>query len=136
MRNMKPPFKFDLRDLLTKARQLINDRVSGVSIRLPFLTFSVQPVKVSLTDQEDDGCAEGQDEKRIPDEPIDELFPSRRGLVFLGGQCPDISYTASIEVSHGIVVHRVRAAPLFEGREGQDAGDISQDPVCPRRTQE
>jgi hypothetical protein len=43
MRNMTPPFKFDLRDLLTKARRLVNDRVSGVSIKLPFLTFSVQP---------------------------------------------------------------------------------------------
>ena len=43
MRGMKPPFKFDLRDLLTRARQQINDRVSGVSINLPFLTFSVQP---------------------------------------------------------------------------------------------
>ncbi len=43
MRNMTPLFKFDLRDLLMKARRLINDRVSGVSIKLPFLTFSVQP---------------------------------------------------------------------------------------------
>jgi len=43
MRGVKPPFKFDLRDLLTRARQQINDRVSGVSINLPFLTFSVQP---------------------------------------------------------------------------------------------
>ena len=43
MRNVKPPFKFDLRKLLTRARQQINDRVSGVSINLPFLTFSVQP---------------------------------------------------------------------------------------------
>jgi hypothetical protein len=43
MRGVKPPFKFDLRNLLTRARQQINDRVSGVSINLPFLTFSVQP---------------------------------------------------------------------------------------------
>lgn len=43
MRDVKPPFKFDLRALLTGARRNLNDRVSGVSIRLPFLTFSVQP---------------------------------------------------------------------------------------------
>jgi len=43
MRNVIPPFKFDLRDLFARARQQINDRISGVSIRLPFITFSVQP---------------------------------------------------------------------------------------------
>jgi len=43
MRDVKPPFRFDLRDLLARARQKINDRVSGVSIKLPFLTFSVLP---------------------------------------------------------------------------------------------
>ncbi len=43
MRGVKPPFKFDLRYLLNRARQQINDRVSGVSINLPFPTFSVQP---------------------------------------------------------------------------------------------
>ncbi|MFQ5800035.1 MAG: hypothetical protein ACE5H0_15265 [Bacteroidota bacterium] len=43
MRDAKPPFKFDLRDLLTRARQQFNDRVIGVSINLPFLTFLVQP---------------------------------------------------------------------------------------------
>lgn len=43
MRNFNPPFKFDLRDLITRAREKLNDRVSGVSIKLPFLTFSVQP---------------------------------------------------------------------------------------------
>jgi hypothetical protein len=43
MRGVKPPFKLDLRDLLNRARQQINDRVFGVSINLPFLTFTVQP---------------------------------------------------------------------------------------------
>jgi hypothetical protein len=43
MRDLKPPFKFDLRNLLIRAREKLNDRVSGVSIKLPFLTFSVQP---------------------------------------------------------------------------------------------
>jgi len=43
MRDLKPPFKFDLRNLLNRARQQINDRVSGISINLPFVTFSVQP---------------------------------------------------------------------------------------------
>jgi len=43
MRDLKPPFKFDFRVLLTRAREGLNDRVSGVSIKLPFLTFSVQP---------------------------------------------------------------------------------------------
>lgn len=43
MHDLKPLFKFDLRDLLTRVRERLNDRVSGVSIKLPFLTFSVQP---------------------------------------------------------------------------------------------
>ena len=43
MRDVKPPFKFDLRQLLTRARQEMNDRVSGVSIKIPFMTFSVRP---------------------------------------------------------------------------------------------
>jgi hypothetical protein len=43
MRDLKPPFKFDFRSLLTLARESLNDRVAGVSINLPFLTLSVQP---------------------------------------------------------------------------------------------
>lgn len=43
MRDLKPPFKFDFRALIAQARERLNDRVAGVSIRLPFLTFSVQP---------------------------------------------------------------------------------------------
>lgn len=43
MHDLKPPFKFDFRALLAQARERLNDRVSGVSIKLPFLTFSVLP---------------------------------------------------------------------------------------------
>lgn len=43
MRDSKPPFQFDLRNLISQARHYINDRVSGVSINLPFVSFSVNP---------------------------------------------------------------------------------------------
>jgi len=43
MRDLKPPFQFDLRDLVLRARRQVNDRVSGVSINLPFVSFSVIP---------------------------------------------------------------------------------------------
>ena len=43
MRDLKPPFRFDLRELVSRARRRINDRVSGVSINLPFVSFSVTP---------------------------------------------------------------------------------------------
>jgi len=43
MRNLKPPFQFDLRGLVARARTRIDDRVSGVSINLPFVSFSVTP---------------------------------------------------------------------------------------------
>lgn len=43
MCDLKPPFKFDFRSLLSLARERLNDRVAGVSIKLPFLTFSVKP---------------------------------------------------------------------------------------------
>ncbi|KQC06303.1 MAG: hypothetical protein APR62_08090 [Smithella sp. SDB] len=43
MRDIIPPFKFDLRDIISKARKEINDRISGVTITLPFLEFSVHP---------------------------------------------------------------------------------------------
>ena len=43
MRDSKPPFQFDLRDLVARARRHINKRVSGVSINLPFVSFTVNP---------------------------------------------------------------------------------------------
>ena len=43
MRDLKPPFQFDLRELVARARHHINDRVSGVSVNLPFVSFSVNP---------------------------------------------------------------------------------------------
>lgn len=43
MRNLKPPFQFDLHELVLRARRQFNDSVSGVSINLPFVSFSVAP---------------------------------------------------------------------------------------------
>jgi hypothetical protein len=43
MRDLPPPFRFDLRTLLTSARKKVNSTVNGVSINLPFITFNVQP---------------------------------------------------------------------------------------------
>ncbi len=43
MRDLPPPFRFDLRALLSGARKKVNSTVNGVSINLPFITFNVQP---------------------------------------------------------------------------------------------
>lgn len=43
MRNLPPPFRFDLRGLLTEARRKINSRVDGLSINLPFISFRINP---------------------------------------------------------------------------------------------
>lgn len=43
MRDLPPPFRFDLRSLLSGARRKVNSRVDGVSINLPFVTFNVKP---------------------------------------------------------------------------------------------
>lgn len=43
MRDLRPPFRFDLRTLLSDARRKLNTRVEGLSINLPFLSFRVNP---------------------------------------------------------------------------------------------
>ena len=43
MRICSPPFRFDLRSLLATARRKVNSSVDGISINLPFVTFSVKP---------------------------------------------------------------------------------------------
>jgi hypothetical protein len=43
VRDREPPFQFDLSTLLHKARRTFQKRVEGISISLPFLSFSVQP---------------------------------------------------------------------------------------------
>lgn len=41
--DLEPPFQFDLSALLQKARRTFQKRVEGVSISLPFVSFSVRP---------------------------------------------------------------------------------------------
>ena len=43
MRDMRPPFRFDVRTLVAGARRKLNTRVGSVSINLPFLKFNVEP---------------------------------------------------------------------------------------------
>ena len=43
MRDLPPPFRFDLRALLSNARKKVNSTVNGVSINPPLITFNVQP---------------------------------------------------------------------------------------------
>jgi len=43
MRDLKPPFRFNLSDLLSKARHHVGKRVEGVTINFPFVSFSVRP---------------------------------------------------------------------------------------------
>jgi len=43
MRDLSPPFQFDVSELVAKARRHFKKRVDGVTINLPFLSFSVRP---------------------------------------------------------------------------------------------
>lgn len=43
MRDLTPPFKFDFSSLVQKARRHTKKRVDGVTINLPFVSFSVRP---------------------------------------------------------------------------------------------
>jgi hypothetical protein len=43
MRDLPPPFKFDVSNLVRKARRHTKKRVDGVTINLPFVSFSVRP---------------------------------------------------------------------------------------------
>jgi hypothetical protein len=43
MRDLPPPFRFDLRSLLKAWRRKINTRIDGVTIALPFASFKVNP---------------------------------------------------------------------------------------------
>jgi len=43
MRNIPPPFKFDVSSLVRKARRYAKKRVDGVTINLPFVSVSVRP---------------------------------------------------------------------------------------------
>lgn len=49
MRDLPPPFRFDFRALITKARQKLNTRVDGVSINLPFLSLKFKPDDLQQT---------------------------------------------------------------------------------------
>jgi len=43
MRDLSPPFQFDVSELFAKACRHVKKRVDGVTINLPFLSFSVRP---------------------------------------------------------------------------------------------
>ena len=43
MKNLKPPFQFNVSEIVGKARLHIKKRVDGITINLPFVTFSVRP---------------------------------------------------------------------------------------------
>lgn len=42
MRDVRPPFKFDFRELVKTWRRKLNARIDGVSISIPFLSFKVK----------------------------------------------------------------------------------------------
>lgn len=43
MRDLQPPFKFDVSGLVQTARRHAKKRVDGITINLPFVSFSVRP---------------------------------------------------------------------------------------------
>jgi len=46
MRDLSPPFKFDVSKFLAKARRHLKKRVDGVTINMPFVSFTVRPEDV------------------------------------------------------------------------------------------
>lgn len=49
MRHFTPPFRFDLKPLLKKAREKVNTRIDGITINLPFVSFNVRPDDLQQT---------------------------------------------------------------------------------------
>ena len=43
MRDLRPPFRFNVSDLLDKTRRHVGKRVDGVTINFPFVSISVRP---------------------------------------------------------------------------------------------
>ncbi len=43
MQKLPPPFRFDLRSVISEARRKVSTRVGGVTINLPFLSLNVKP---------------------------------------------------------------------------------------------
>jgi len=43
MKELKPPFQFNISELIGKARRQIEKRVDGITVNLPFVSFSVRP---------------------------------------------------------------------------------------------
>ena len=48
MRDLQPPFQFNVSELIGKARRHIKKRVDGIAINLPFVSFSVRPHDLEL----------------------------------------------------------------------------------------
>jgi len=49
MRDLQPPFQFDVSALVAKARRQVTKRLDGVTINLPFVSFSIRPDDVERT---------------------------------------------------------------------------------------
>ena len=43
MKDLQPPFRFDVTELVGKANRHVKKRVDGVTINLPFVSFSIRP---------------------------------------------------------------------------------------------
>ena len=43
MRDLEPPFRFNFKNLTAKAKGKVSNRIDGVSINLPFVSFTVSP---------------------------------------------------------------------------------------------
>jgi len=48
MRDLIPPFKFNLISLIEKGRKYLNKHITGVTISLPFISFPISPKDVEI----------------------------------------------------------------------------------------
>jgi hypothetical protein len=101
MQDLEPPFQFDLSALLQKARRTFQKRVEGVSISLPFVSFSVRP--------EDR-------ERRVAREIVIRLADRRVLNAFeCCDGCIDQALASLQEIRALLVDHQVELADLTDG---------------------
>jgi hypothetical protein len=101
MQDLEPPFQFDLSALLQKARRTFQKRVEGVSISLPFVSFSVR-----LEDRE----------KRVAREVVIRLADRRVLNAFeCCDGCIDQALASLQEIRSLLVDQQVALADLTDG---------------------
>jgi len=101
MRDQSPTFKFDLRELISDARRKLNSRVGGVTLSLPFISFSVQAQDL---------------EKKIAAEIVIRMADRRVLTSFeCCDNCVERALASLQEIRTFLVAKQVELAPVSDG---------------------